>query len=200
VPPPASAWRGQTFQAEAATSSGGTVRYPRSQCGGGQRVGYPQNATSSDGTTHKLYIDGAIVSASTAALNAPAITRAELGSYNASGSFNGGLEDIRIYNVPLAASASTTSPRQRPRSQIWRRGTRRILRPRPARWGARSPSSRWTTTSTRRPARTITTTSGRRVFVCPRSPPSGRRAPSALVKWRWRARQRFSNCVPARTL
>jgi hypothetical protein len=57
-----------------------------------------------DGTTHKLYIDGAVVSTSTAAPNAHAITRAQLGSYNSGGSFNGGLDDIRIYNVALTAT------------------------------------------------------------------------------------------------
>jgi len=46
--------------------------------------------------THKLYIDGALVNSSTKTPNAHAITGAELGSYNGNGSFNGGLDDIRI--------------------------------------------------------------------------------------------------------
>ena len=57
-----------------------------------------------DGTTHKLYIDGALVCTSTAAPNAHAVTRAQLGAYNSGGSFNGGLDDIRIYNAALTAT------------------------------------------------------------------------------------------------
>jgi len=57
-----------------------------------------------DGTTHKLYLDGAVVNTSTAAPNAHAITRAQLGAYNSGGSFNGNLDDIRIYSAALSAT------------------------------------------------------------------------------------------------
>jgi hypothetical protein len=75
-------------------------------------------AYSFDGATHYLYLDGAIVNTSTAAPNAHAITRAQLGSYNSGGSFSGGLDDIRIYNVALsptrvanlAAGSASDSP------------------------------------------------------------------------------------------
>jgi len=61
-----------------------------------------------DGTTHKLYLDGAVVSTSTAAPNAHAVTRAQLGAYNSGSSFNGLLDDIRIYNAPLTATQVAT--------------------------------------------------------------------------------------------
>jgi hypothetical protein len=58
-----------------------------------------------DGTTHKLYVDGVLASTSTTAPNAHAVTRAQLGAYNGGSSFNGLLDDIRIYNAALSATA-----------------------------------------------------------------------------------------------
>src|SRR6266404_9513223 len=57
---PITVWRGQTFQAESATSSGGTVVHTCAQCGGGVRVGYPTNATSSSST---ITFSGVVASA-----------------------------------------------------------------------------------------------------------------------------------------
>jgi hypothetical protein len=56
-----------------------------------------------DGITHKLYLDGALVSTGTAAPDVHAVTRAQLGAFNSGSSFNGLLDDIRIYKTALTA-------------------------------------------------------------------------------------------------
>ncbi len=57
-----------------------------------------------DGTTHKLYLDGTLVNSSTVPPNAHAVTRAQLGAYDGGSSFNGQLDEIRIYKAALTAT------------------------------------------------------------------------------------------------
>jgi hypothetical protein len=57
-----------------------------------------------DGTTHRLYLDEGTPVSGTSAPNASGVTRADLGSWNGVGFLNGGLDELRIYNVALTAA------------------------------------------------------------------------------------------------
>ncbi len=52
-----------------------------------------------DGTTDKIYVDGALAASGTSTHQTAAVTAAYLGTYNASGElFAGSLDDVRVYN------------------------------------------------------------------------------------------------------
>lgn len=66
--------------------------------------GWHHFAYTFDGTTHRLYIDGALRNSSTAAPDTGAVAHARLGNlFNGSEWFAGDLDDVRIYGRALGA-------------------------------------------------------------------------------------------------
>ena len=58
-----------------------------------------------DGTTDRIYVDGALAASGTSTHQTAAVTAAYLGTYNAGGElFAGSLDDVRVYNRAISAT------------------------------------------------------------------------------------------------
>lgn len=67
--------------------------------------GWHHLAYTTDGTTHRLYLDGSLVDSTTVSIPPAVVAKARLGSYDRNSEmFAGQLDDVRIYSRPLTAN------------------------------------------------------------------------------------------------